>query len=201
MKAGETLRIVVAGGRIEWTGALPPRASGAEAAPAPIRRMKRRVRSRRAQSPSNPRLEGRPAENASSRGPTPPPQQSPDWRESICSRSLRARVRRGRNQWVQAGVQRSFRRPSSWRVEDGARLVRTAADRANEALRLPCVRGIPSDPRRAAAAFALGKVAFDEARDYRQAAEWFSISIREQPRGSLSREAAETLARGFAEGR
>jgi len=62
------------------------------------------------------------------------------------------------------------------------------ADRATEAL-LALRRRYPRDPRRAAAAFALGKVAFDQRHAYAQAAEWFSTCVREQPSGPLVREA------------
>jgi transmembrane sensor len=54
-------------------------------------------------------------------------------------------------------------------------------------------RRYPSDPRRAAAAFALGKVSFDQRGAYEQAAEWFSTSLREQPNGPLAREASGRL--------
>lgn len=74
---------------------------------------------------------------------------------------------------------------------DGARLS-GKPDRAVEAL-LALRQRYPSDPRRAAAAFALGKVAFDQRGAYEQAAAWFSTSLREQPRGPLAREAAGRL--------
>jgi transmembrane sensor len=70
---------------------------------------------------------------------------------------------------------------------DAAR-VSGRADRATEAL-FTLRRRYPRDPRRAAAAFALGKVAFDQRHAYGQAAEWFSTSVREQPNGPLVREA------------
>jgi TolA-binding protein len=70
---------------------------------------------------------------------------------------------------------------------DGARLS-GRADQAAEAL-LTLRRKYPHDPRRAAAAFALGKVAFDQRHAYEQAAEWFASYIREQPTGPLVREA------------
>lgn len=70
---------------------------------------------------------------------------------------------------------------------DAAR-VSGRADRATEAL-FTLRRRFPRDPRRAAAAFALGKVAFDQRRAYAQAAEWFSTCVREQPNGPLVREA------------
>lgn len=70
---------------------------------------------------------------------------------------------------------------------DAAR-VSGRADRATEAL-FSLRRRYPHDPRRAAAAFALGKVAFDQRHAYGQAAEWFSTCVREQPNGPLVREA------------
>jgi TolA-binding protein len=71
---------------------------------------------------------------------------------------------------------------------DAARLS-GRSDRATEAL-LTLRRRYPNDPRRAAAAFALGKVAFDHRRAFGQAAEWFATCMREQPSGPLAREAA-----------
>jgi TolA-binding protein len=74
---------------------------------------------------------------------------------------------------------------------DGARLSGDS-ERATEAL-LTLRRRYPADPRRAAAAFALGKVAFDQRGAYEQAAAWFSTSLREQPGGPLAREASGRL--------
>jgi TolA-binding protein len=74
---------------------------------------------------------------------------------------------------------------------DGARLS-GKPERAVEAL-LALRQRYPNDPRRAAAAFALGKVAFDQRGAYEQAAAWFSTSLREQPGGPLAREAAGRL--------
>jgi len=74
---------------------------------------------------------------------------------------------------------------------DGARLS-GKAERATFAL-LGLRQRYPSDPRRAAAAFSLGKVAFDQRRAYEQAASWFSTSLREQPSGPLAREASGRL--------
>ena len=64
---------------------------------------------------------------------------------------------------------------------DAARLS-GRADRATLAL-LALRRRYPHDPRRAAAAFALGKVAFDQRHDYAQAADWFAKCWQEQPQG------------------
>jgi transmembrane sensor len=74
---------------------------------------------------------------------------------------------------------------------DGARLS-GKPDRAVEAL-LTLRRRYPSDPRRAAAAFSLGKVSFDQRGAYEQAAEWFATSLREAPSGPLAREASGRL--------
>jgi transmembrane sensor len=74
---------------------------------------------------------------------------------------------------------------------DGARLS-GKPDLATLAL-LTLRRRYPNDPRRAAAAFALGKVAFDQRHAYEQAGEWFSTSLREQPGGPLAREASGRL--------
>jgi len=65
-------------------------------------------------------------------------------------------------------------------------------DRVNAAL-LQLRRRFPSDPRSAVAAFMLGKVSFDRGGADRAAATWFATSLREQPRGSLAREAAGRL--------
>jgi TolA-binding protein len=78
---------------------------------------------------------------------------------------------------------------------DAARLA-GRADRVNEALSFLRQR-YPRDPRRAAAAFTLGKVAFDQRHAYEQAASWFSICVREQPTGSLSREASGRLVEAW----
>jgi transmembrane sensor len=71
---------------------------------------------------------------------------------------------------------------------DAARLS-GRSDRATEAL-LALRKRFPRDARRAAAAFALGKVAFDQQHAYGQAATWFATCMREQPSGPLAREAA-----------
>ena len=74
---------------------------------------------------------------------------------------------------------------------DAARLA-GRPDRVSEAL-LQLRRRFPKDPRSAAAAFMLGKVAFDRGGSDRNAANWFAASLREQPNGALAREAAGRL--------
>lgn len=74
---------------------------------------------------------------------------------------------------------------------DAARLA-GRADRANTAL-LALRQRYPNDSRRAAAAFVLGKIAFDQRHAYDLAASWFSTCLREQPTGGFAREAAGRL--------
>jgi tetratricopeptide (TPR) repeat protein len=74
---------------------------------------------------------------------------------------------------------------------DAARLA-GRPERAVSAL-MSLRRRFPGDARQAAAAFTLGKVAFDQRHAYAEAAKWFSTSLREQPNGSLSREASGRL--------
>ncbi len=51
-------------------------------------------------------------------------------------------------------------------------------------------RRFPGDPRAGSAAFVLGRIAFEQAGAYAEAATWFSTYLREQPGGALAREAA-----------
>jgi transmembrane sensor len=51
----------------------------------------------------------------------------------------------------------------------------------------------PADPRAGAAAFELGRVAFDQQGSFGEAAKWFAIYLRERPHGSLAREASGRL--------
>jgi TolA-binding protein len=76
-------------------------------------------------------------------------------------------------------------------LADGARLS-GKAEPARAAL-LELRKRFPSDPRAGAAAFLLGKISFDQTHDYAAAARWFSSSLREQPSGSLAREASGRL--------
>lgn len=78
---------------------------------------------------------------------------------------------------------------------DAARLA-GRSDRANIAL-LALRQRYPNDPRRAAAAFALGKVAFDQRHAYALAASWFSTCLREQPTGGFAREASGRLIEAY----
>jgi TolA-binding protein len=51
----------------------------------------------------------------------------------------------------------------------------------------------PNDPRRVAAAFLLGKIAVEKLGDTAQGIEWLRTCIREQPNGTLAREAGGRL--------
>jgi TolA-binding protein len=191
VKAGEALRVIVGERRVEWTAG-------------PSATIERDDSASRAQSDDMNRAlaplaapPGKAADSAPRAHDPPSPERataSPapelEWRELIRSGSLRSAFAAAET----SGFGEACRDASAAELlalGDGARLS-GRPDRANQALRLLRSR-YPSDPRRAAAAFALGKVAFDEARDFRQAAEWFSISVREQPGGSLSREARGRL--------
>lgn len=49
----------------------------------------------------------------------------------------------------------------------------------------------------AAATFALGRIAFDDSNDAREAIEWFTTLLREYPSGGLSREASGRLVEAY----
>ncbi len=179
VRAGETLRVFVAERRLELTNEAQARAASAAAQVAE-------------HSPEN--------ASAASSGEALPdsqrplassaPASDPEWRELARSGSLRKAFAAADAAGFTA-VCREASAAELLALGDGARLA-GRADRAKEAL-LALRKRYPADPRRAAAAFALGKVAFDQTHDYAQAAEWFSTSIREQPSGSLSREASGRL--------
>ena len=114
----------------------------------------------------------------------------PDWREYAAQGSLRKAFAAAET----SGFTQACNAASSaelLQLGDGARLA-GRPERAEQAL-LALRKRFPRDSRRAAAAFALGKVAFDQRRSYAQAANWFRTSVAEQPSGSLAREAAGRL--------
>lgn len=74
---------------------------------------------------------------------------------------------------------------------DAARLA-GHPDRVSQAL-LTLRQRYPNDSRRSAAAFGLGKIAFDQRHAYEQASSWFSTCLREQPSGGMAREASGRL--------
>jgi transmembrane sensor len=188
VSTGQALRVVVGERRVEWTPGLPAK-SGADAGPpAALEQVGRALTPSSAPSAGPSETIPRPQEKPSAE--KVPASEEPEWRKLIRTGSLRAAFAaaeaRGFDRVCQEATAAEL-----LSLGDGARLA-GRPDRANQALGLLRSR-YPRDPRRAAAAFALGKVAFDEARDYRQAAEWFSTSVREQPGGSLSREARGRL--------
>lgn len=128
--------------------------------------------------------------------PPPPPSSAekvtpapaaPEWKELLGRGELRAAFTSAES----AGFKQvcEVASPAELLALGDAARVSGRTDRVSEAL-LSLRRRFPRDPRSAAAAFALGKVAFDQKRAYSEAASWFATSIREQPNGSLSREAA-----------
>jgi TolA-binding protein len=187
VRAGETLRVYVsehrlelpntaeltAGGRVKVAGAGPrPTPSVPEAAAAPALT---------------------PDAAAQSTIPAPAPAVSSvaaDWRQFARKGSLREAFAAAQATGFDAACQGAS--PSELlQLGDGARLSGNSASAKQALLRLRSA--FPRDSRRAAAAFALGKIAFDQTRAYAEAAEWFATSIRELPGGSLAREAAGRL--------
>lgn len=176
--AGQILRVAVAQRRLEW---IAQEQDGAESArealpshpeqPAPV------VQPARTVSPSS--------ESVSE--PTVKDKGTVSWRVFAHRGDLRGAFAAA--EAAGFGNECSSASPSELLVlGDGARLS-NRPDRAVEAL-TTLRRRFPRDPRRAAAAFALGKVAFDQTHSYREASEWFGTSRVEQPDGPLAREAA-----------
>jgi len=115
---------------------------------------------------------------------------APDWREFARKGSLRQAFAAAQVAGFDAACE-SASPAELLQLGDGARLSGNPASARQALLRLRSA--FPGDSRRAAAAFALGKVAFDQLHTYAEAAQWFATSIREQPSGSLAREAAGRL--------
>jgi transmembrane sensor len=187
VRAGETLRVFVSQHRLELANTTEPTASGRVKAggsgPRP--------------TPSVPETEAMPALSAGPAGPsgTPAPapalaSHAPDWRYFARKGSLREAFAAAQATGFDAACQSAS--PSELlQLGDGARLSGSPAAAKQALMRLR--NDFAGDARRAAAAFALGKIAFDQTRAYAEAAEWFATSIREQPGGSLVREAAGRL--------
>ena len=179
VRAGEMLVVSVPDRRLQLTNdqaasAGPPAAS-ANDAPPPVPLM----------PPVLPSATGVPLSSA--RGPSPTP--SP-WRRL----ALQGKLREAYASADAAGFDDTCQSASAadlLLLGDAARLA-GRPDRVNDAL-LQLRRRFPKDPRSAAAAFMLGKVLFDRGGTDRSAANWFATSLREQPNGSLAREAAGRL--------
>lgn len=179
--AGQTLVAAVTQGRLQLIETqLTP-----APAPAPAESA---VGEPEAPSPSASAGEGAPA--LPSAGGSAAPREgvtAPLWRELASSGDLRGAFGAAEAQGF-SGVCSSASPADLLMLGDAARLS-GRPERAEEAL-LSLRRRFPRDPRRTAAAFALGKVAFDQRRNYAKAAHWFETSMREQPSGPLAREAA-----------
>jgi transmembrane sensor len=187
VRAGETLRVFVSEHRLELANTAEL-ADGrgvkpAGTAPAPAASV--------AETGAAPALE--PDDAKPSAAPTPTPaisSRAPDWRQFARKGSLREAFGAAEAAGFEAACQ-SASASELLQLADGARLSGQPASARQALMRLRSA--FPGDPRRAAAAFALGKVAFDQTGAYAEAAEWFATSIREQPAGSLAREAAGRL--------
>jgi len=176
VSAGETLRVFVGERRLELARAPAVAAPGL-----PATGGVRAVEPPRA-------VEAKRPEPA--RDEPPAEAHEPDWRGYAAQGSLRKAFAAAEA----SGFSEACNAASSaelLELGDGARLA-GRPDRAKQAL-LALRKRFPRDPRRAAAAFALGKVAFDQRGNYAEAATWFRTSIAEQPGGSLAREAAGRL--------
>jgi len=92
------------------------------------------------------------------------------------------------------GFERECQRASGEELSLLAKLARYGQDTEAEGFALHLLRERFRGTNRAAvAAFALGRLEFDNHGAYAEAAEWFRTYLREQPRGELSREAQGRL--------
>ena len=92
------------------------------------------------------------------------------------------------------GFERECQRASAEELSLLAKLARYGQDTEAEGLALRLLRERFRGTNRAAvAAFALGRLEFDNHGAYAEAAEWFRTYLKEQPRGDLSREAQGRL--------
>jgi TolA-binding protein len=182
VRAGETLRVFVAERRLELTNAAS-RAIGPTQPEATTREPE-------PSAPAAPAATGEATEPkpAPVRAAPAPSARPADWRELARRGSLREAFAAAEASGFDAACEGASA-GELLQLGDGARLAGNPG-RAKQAL-LRLRSAFPGDPRRSAAAFALGKVAFDQTRAYAEAAEWFATSIREG--GSLSREAAGRL--------
>jgi TolA-binding protein len=120
----------------------------------------------------------------------PSPSNGPAWRELAAA----GKYRRALEAAERGGFERECERASAEdlvALGDAARFAGQPA-RAVQALQALRKR-FPSDPRSGAAAFELGRVAFDQQASFGEAAKWFAIYLRERPHGSLAREASGRL--------
>jgi transmembrane sensor len=174
--AGETLRVFVGERRLELSRS-PAAADSAGPSTAGVRTIE-------------PPRANEPKRSEPARAAPSAEANEPDWRVYAAQGSLRKAFAAAEA----SGFTQACNAASSaelLELGDGARLA-GRPDRAEQAL-LALRKRFPRDPRRAAAAFALGKVAFDQRHNYSQAAVWFRTSVAEQPSGSLAREAAGRL--------
>jgi transmembrane sensor len=187
VRAGETLRVFVSEHRLELASTAELTADGGVRAAGTEPQL----------APSVPDAEAALARTPDAAKPsatrTSAPaisSHSPDWRQFARQGSLREAFAAAQATGFDAACESAS--PSELlQLGDGARLSGQPASAKQALIRLRSA--FPGDSRRAAAAFALGKIAFDQTRAYPEAAEWFATTIREQPGGSLVREAAGRL--------
>jgi transmembrane sensor len=184
VSAGQTLRVSIAQGRFDWLdGAGSPAETPHELNPPPGTAEAAKAAS--AETGSANASESAVAV-ANSEAPVRDP-KAPPWRAFARSGDLRRAFAAAEAHGFAAACAAAT--ASELLVLGDAARLAERPDRAVEAL-LALRRRYPRDPRRAAAAFALGKVAFDQRHAYREASDWFATCLREQPDGPLARESA-----------
>jgi transmembrane sensor len=185
VRAGETLRVFVSEHRLEHANTAE--LAGAERAKAPAPAPAPGLTELGAAPSLTP---DEPKPSATSSPAAASSARAPDWRQLARKGSLREAFAAAHATGFEAACASAS--PSELlQLADGARLSGNPPSARQALLRLRSA--FPGDARRAAAAFTLGKIAFDQTHAYAEAAEWFATSIREQPGGSLAREAAGRL--------
>jgi transmembrane sensor len=137
-----------------------------------------------------PPLETGPDPVAAGEGPPSPANAHEGWRELAAA----GKYRKALEAAERGGFEKECERASAEdlvALGDAARFAGQPA-RAVQALQALRKR-FPADPRAGAAAFELGRVAFDQQGSFGEAAKWFAIYLRERPHGSLAREASGRL--------
>lgn len=193
VRAGETMRVLVAEHGLSITSALAAPSAPSVTVTTSSSALDRRAEGTPSGSPPPAASAAPPVSEAHASADRSDPAaaaHAPDWRELARRGSVREAFAAADASGFDAACLHATA-SELLLLGDGARLSGNVARARQAFTRLRSA--FPADPRRAAAAFALGKVAFDQAHSYAEAADWFATSIREQPGGSLAREAAGRL--------
>lgn len=181
--AGQTMRAAVAESRVEIAGSAATSASAMDSTSAPP-----------VSSLSVASSDGLPDSSANVATPTPRPSApgvlSPSWQELTKAGKYREAMDAVESTGFESACQAASA-PDLLQLAEAARLSGSPR-RASQAYQILRSR-FPSRGESALAAFALGKIAFDQQGAYGEAARWFSTFVQEQPNGVLAREAAGRL--------